>query len=174
MKTILIPALVLLSLPTFAAKIKNANCSDVTSINENVQPQYLAVIDGYDKTGKKVSEEIDMSGIVADSKNINAQCAKDKTTKIDSLRSDLKTNTASSTAINPTKAKCKDFVELGTEVQPVAVFWVAGHEGGGKLKKGEVDEEFLTQPIATLVEDCRTHPTASFYDRTKAWLKKRL
>lgn len=177
MKTILVPMLILFSVPAFAAKIKNANCSDMATLNENIAPQYLAVIDGYDKAGKKVSEEIDLGGIVSESKKVNAQCVKDKSAKVAAIRKDLKSasvSPATSATINPTKAKCKDFIALTEEVQPVAVFWVAGHNKSGKLSKGEVDEEFLARPIATLVEDCKTQPAASFYDKAKAWFKKHI
>lgn len=169
--------LILISGSAFAAKIKNANCSDMAKVSESVTPQYMAVIDGYDKAGKKVSEEVDMAGIVSDSKKVKEQCAKNKSAKLDAVKKDVKSTAETPTVaatLNPLNAKCREFVALGEDVRPVAVFWVAGHDKSGKLKKGEVDEEFLAQPIATLVEDCKSQPTASFYDRTKAWLKKHI
>lgn len=169
--------LLFVSSSAFAAKIKNAKCSDMAKISENVTPQYMAVIDGYDNAGKKIGEEIDMAGIVSESKKVTEQCAKNKAAKIETVKKDVKnTSVASTTAapLNPLNAKCKEFVALGEDVQPVAVFWVAGHNKSGKLKNGEVDEEFLAQPIATLVEECKAKPMASFYDKTKAWLKKHI
>ena len=177
MRVLLFPVLILASSSAFAAQIKNAKCSDMAKLNENITPQYMAVIDGYDKAGKKVSEEIDMAGIVSESKKVTEQCAKHKSSKIDNVKKDLKNSSAASATaapLNPLKAKCKDFVALGEDVQPVAVFWIAGHDKSGKLKDGEVDEEFLAQPIATLVEDCKAKPMASFYDKTKAWIKKHI
>ena len=176
MKLILITALFLSSIPAFSAKVRDAKCSDIAPGNEKITPQFLAVIDGYDKAGKKVSEEIDMENIVTDSKKVNAECAKDRTAKIDSIRKEIRNskvqNTAKTAAINPMKAKCEDFLLLGEEVQPVAAFWVAGHDKSGKLKKGEIDEEFLARPIVTLIEECKARPKTSFYEKTKAWIKK--
>lgn len=177
MKKMVVSALVLFTIPVFAAKMKDAKCSDVASLKDNVTPEYLAVIDGYDKSGKKVMEEVDMGGLVTESKMVNEQCAKDSSAKLANIRKDIKSNqpiTSTSSTLNPMKAKCKDFVALGEDVQPVAVFWVAGHDKSGKVKSGEIDEEFLERPVTTLVEDCKMNPKASFYDKAKAWFKKTL
>jgi acid stress chaperone HdeA len=178
MKKIVPVVMLMFSMPVLAAKIKDAKCSDFAGVNEKVSPEYLAVIDGYNKAGKKVSEEIDIADIVSESKKINEQCAQNKGAKIDKVRKDIKSASSAPTAagasLNPTKATCKDFIALGEELQPVAAFWVAGHDRSGKIKKGEVDEEFLSKPVATLIEDCKAQPTASFYDRTKAWLHTHL
>jgi acid stress chaperone HdeA len=173
MKNIIVPALILFSIPAFAAKVKDAKCSDMSTVNQNVMPQYMAVIDGYDKSGKKVGEEVDMESIVTESKNVNAQCAKDTSKRaFRKVIRDARVSNAPAVKMNPMKAKCQDFIALKEEVQPVAVFWVAGHDKSGKLKDGEVDEEFLERPITTLVEDCRAQPKASFYRKTKTWLKQ--
>jgi len=175
---LMIPSLAFLPLSALAANVKDAKCSDMAKINERVTPEYLAVVDGYDKAGRIVVEEIDVGDLVRESRQVNAQCARNGTQKIKVVRKDLKRNsTAAATAaktqtLNPAKAKCEDFVALGEEVQPLAVYWVAGHAKAGKIKGGEVDEEFLERPIATLVQDCKAQPTASFYDKTKAWFKR--
>lgn len=177
MKSIFIFILLFVSAQAFAAKVKDAKCSDLAMMNEKVTPEYLAVIDGYDNSGKKVSEEVDMAGIVTESKEVNQHCATNKSAAIKDVRKQLhakKTMPSTAAKLNPTKAKCQDFVALGEEVQPVAAFWVAGHDKSGKLVEGEVDEAFLDRPILSLVEDCKANPRASFYDRAKAWVDRRL
>jgi hypothetical protein len=160
-----------------AEKINNAKCSDITSkTNQNVTPEYIAETEGYNAAGQKVSEEIDMGEFLDRSKQVNQQCAKDQNAKIDlskkgSPEKSMSNNVGKKT-LNPNKAKCKDFLELDEAVQPVAVYWLAGNNKSGKLKTGEMDEMFLEQPVVDLVEDCKSHPTASFYSRTKAWIKK--
>ena len=176
MKKIIICALTFISVPALASKINDAQCSDIVGTTGDMIPRYFAIVDGYNKAGKKVSEEVDMGGIVSESKKVSDQCDKDKTAKIDQVRKNIETTavTKTSETMNPTKAKCKDFIALGADVQPVAAYWIAGHDKAGKLKEGVVEEEFLARPMFTLIEDCKNQPTASFYDRTKAWLKKRI
>jgi hypothetical protein len=166
----------LFALPSMGEKINDAKCSDLVSkTNQNVTPEYIAETEGYNAAGQKVSEEIDMGEYINRSKQINDQCAKDKTAKVDlTKKGPVETSMADNTGkkmLNPTKAKCKDFLELDEAVQPVAVYWVAGNNKSGKLKNGEMDEMFLEQPVVDLVRDCKSHPKASFYARTKAWVK---
>lgn len=182
MKTVLVSLLVLMSCPAFAAKVKNAKCADVATLNETVTPEYLSVVDGYNKAGKEVAEEVDLGGFVSESKQVSERCAKDHKAKLSAVRDAIQKSPSTSAEaskpsvakLNPTTARCSDFISLGEEIQPVAVFWVAGHEKAGKLRKGEVTEEFLERPIAELIDDCKSKPTASFYDRAKAWLKRKI
>ncbi len=168
--------LLLFATPALAAKINEATCSDIASKNnKNITPEYIAETEGFNSKGKEVFDEIDADDIVSQAKQVDAQCAKDLSAKVETVRKN-NPSVASSTQhkkINPLKSKCQDFVELGEDVQPVAVYWVAGHDKSGKLKKGgEFDEEFLEQPIVELVQDCKAHPKAPFYSRAKAWVKK--
>jgi acid stress chaperone HdeA len=186
MKFQIIVSILLLSLPAFAAKVNNPKCNELSGINEKYTPEYLAVVDGYNKAGKELGSEVDVGGIVTEANNVKEQCDKQKTAKIASVRKTVAKNTApknslqedidrkSKSTINPKNAKCQDFIALGEAYQPVAAFWVAGHSKTGKIKNGEVDEEFLEQPVATLVEECKAEPTASFYQKTKTWLKKHI
>jgi acid stress chaperone HdeA len=177
MKSYLIPFLIAVSIPAFGAKMKDAKCSDIANLKEVFTPRYLAVIDGYDKAGKKVSEEVDMGDIVTESKKVNEVCGENKSTSIDAIKKDYKasaTKNSDTKALNPMNAKCEDFVALSEETQPVAIFWVAGHDKTGKIKNGEIDEEFLSRPIATLIEECKKQPKVSFYEKAKNWLKKRV
>jgi hypothetical protein len=180
-KTILVSLIVLSSIPVWAAKINNPKCKDFVEISDKFTPEYLAVVDGYDKKGRETGDQVDVVGIVTESDKLKEECAKDKTATLKNVRKNLKkiaaTNppaVANTTRINPTKAKCSDFIALSEEYQPIAAFWVAGHSKSGKAKSGEVDEEYLEQPVATLIEDCKAAPTASFYEKTKIWLKKKI
>ena len=177
MKLLITSLLILLSSSAMAAKINEATCSDIASkTNKTVTPQYIAETEGFNAKGKEVFDEIDVNDIVSQAKQVDAQCAKDLSARVATVRkTPVKVVSSNSKYmnINPMKSKCKDFVELDEEVQPVAVYWVAGHDKSGKLKKsGEFDEVFLEQPITDLVQECKSHPTASFYSKTKAWVKK--
>jgi hypothetical protein len=186
MKPQIIIPILLMSLPVFAAKVSNPKCSELSGINEKFTPEYLAVVDGYNKAGKEVGSEVDVGGIVTESNNVKEQCDKQKTTKIAAVRKTVAKNSDAKNTlqqdidrkpkavINPIKAKCEDFLALGEVYQPVAAYWVAGHSKSGKIKNGEVDEEYLEIPVVTLIEDCKAEPTASFYQKTKTWLKKHI
>ncbi len=164
------------SLCAYGAKVSHPQCQDVVDIQEKVTPEYLAVLDGYNKAGKEVNE-VDLGGIVSESDKVKKECQSNKTAKVDTVRKNVAKNAAktpvdSKTVIAPTKAKCEDFLALEERVQPVAAYWVAGHSKSGQVKKGEVDEIFLERPVAALIEECKATPTASFYDKAKAWIKK--
>jgi acid stress chaperone HdeA len=177
MKLFFVSTMVLFSIPAFAINLKDPKCSELTTMKESVTPEYLAVIDGYDKAGKKLGEEVDVEGIVTDAKQVNEKCAGNKSAKIHEVRQDIRKSqsaTASKTTLNPKTAKCQDFLAMSEEIQPVAAYWVAGQTKSGKARTGDIDEVFLERPVATLVEDCKAQPKASFYDRTKTWLKKTL
>lgn len=186
MKTYLLLSIVsVLASPTWAAKIADPKCNDIITINDKFTPQYVAVIDGYDKNNKKLGEEIDVGGITKESSPLKQACQNQKTKSIKDVRKNVATTAAASTSpaastslppkINPVNATCEDFIALGEDYQPVAAFWVAGHNKSGKvIKKGEVTEEFLETPVLTLVEECRKNPKASFYSQAKTWFEKRL
>jgi len=178
MKTLIIP-LILLTTPVMAAKINEATCSDITSkTNKNITPEYIAETEGFNSRGKEVFDEIDTADIISQAKQVDAQCAKDLSAKVEVVRKNAPKSLASSDLhkkINPLKSKCQDFVELDEVLQPVAVYWVAGRDKSGKLEKGgEFDEEFLEQPVIDLVQDCKAHPKAPFYAKAKAWVKKHI
>ena len=188
-KTIAVSFIVLTSLPVWSAKITNPKCKDFVKINEKFTPEYMAFIDGYGRRGAVPAELVDVEGIVTESVQVKEECAKDKAAKVQTVRKGLmkpaKVGTAanslqgdidrkSKSTINLTKAKCTDFIALGEEYQPVAAFWVAGHSKTGKIINGEIEEEYLERPVATLIEECKAEPTASFYDKTKAWFKKHI
>ena len=132
---------------------------------------------------------VNIAGLVTESGKVKDECAKDKTAKVKTIRKAMMKTAKNSvpqntlqedidrkptSTINPTKAKCSDFIALDEQYQPVAAYWVAGHSKAGKVNKGEIDEAYLEQPVATLIEDCRAAPTASFYDKTKTWFKKHI
>jgi hypothetical protein len=181
---IMIPVM-LISAPVFAANVSNPKCSEMGKISDQYTPAYLAVVDGYNEKGKEVTSEVDMGGIVNESPSVKQSCNGKKTADIKSVRKDAGMGAKNSTAhtastvpvnskstINPLKATCQDFVNLDEVYQPLATFWVAGHTRAGKIKNREVDEEFLATPVVSLIQECKAKPTASFYDKTKIWLKK--
>lgn len=181
-KLLVMAILVSVAMPAWAAKVKNPNCKEMETVSDQYTPEYMAVVDGYNKAGKAEGEDLDVAGIVTESTQVKEVCNKMKSKSIDSVRkniakSDLKNKpaTTSKSQINPVKASCEDFLALDTEYQPVAAYWVAGHDKSGKaLKKGEVDEQFLAEPVLTLVEACKANPKASFYSQAKSWFGKRI
>jgi hypothetical protein len=181
-KLLVMAILVSVAMPTWAAKIKNPKCEEITTVKDQYTPEYMAVVDGYNKAGKKEGEVLDVSGIVTESTQVKEVCNKMKSKSIDSVRKDVakkdmknKTTKNMNSEINPVKATCEEFLALDTEYQPVAAYWVAGHDKSGKtIKSGEVDEAFLAEPVLALVEECRANPKASFYSQAKSWFSKRL
>jgi hypothetical protein len=172
-------SLFLLAVPVLAANVKSPQCKDLSGISDKYTPEYLAVVDGYNKAGEKIGTEVDMGGIVTESDGIKTECQKNANQKIDTVQKNMaptatgNVNTPKTTGtFNPKNAKCEDFVALGEDIQPVATFWVAGHSKSGKIKNGQVDEEFLARPVVSLIEECKAQPKASFYSKAKAWLKK--
>lgn len=179
MKNTAIALVLLSSLPVFAAKVSKPKCEDVVQINDKFTPEYMAVVDGYNKSGKDVGE-VDIGGIVTESESVKKECAKNTKISMTTVRKNIaktlekKEAKTPESMLSPTKAKCSEFLALDDRLQPVAAYWVAGHSKSGEVKNGEVDEVFLDQPVTTLVEECRSAPTASFYDKTKIWIKKRI
>jgi hypothetical protein len=173
-----ISMIILMAVPTWAAKVNQPKCDDIVQINDQFTPQYIALVDGYSKAGKKQGEEIDVAGIVTQSAQVKKNCQSQKTKPMASVRKDVSKSVAASSTpskINPVKASCEEFIALGEQYQPVAAFWVAGHDKSGKaVKDGEIDTEFIARPILTLVQDCKENPKSSFYARAKTWLAKRL
>lgn len=178
---IYLPVIILASASVYAAKITNPKCQDLNTLQEKFTPEYLAVVDGYDKAGKKTSEEVDMDGIVTASDGVQKECAKSAAKNVSKVRADVAKATQNANVsekpaskLNPLKATCQDFLSLDEQYQPVAVYWTAGYSKAGKARKGEVDEEYLERPVVALVEDCKLHPKESFYDRAKTWMSKHL
>ena len=58
MKKMIIPIILLLSAPTFGAQIKEATCFDLERVFENITPQFLALEDGYNRSGKKNDNQV--------------------------------------------------------------------------------------------------------------------
>jgi hypothetical protein len=132
----------LLSMSAHAVKIKDADCADLNSFNQSVVPEYLAVINGYNQSGKNAMEESDMEGISAETRSIVKQCSTNKQARIRDLRTaptTTKTSYANKENFNPLKAKCSQFLSLPKEVQPIAVFWIAGREKPDALRNGQVN-----------------------------------
>lgn len=189
-KVILVASITLSSMVVLAAKVSDPKCKDFVEVKEKFTPEYMAFVDGYDKRGKTPEDHIDVAGIVTESAKVKEECIKDKNAKLETVRKNVKEvvtktippkNTLqgdidrkSGANFNPIKANCTDFISLGEEYQPVAAFWVAGHTKSGKITNGEIDGEYLERPVATLVQECREQPTASFYDKAKVWFKNHI
>jgi hypothetical protein len=177
-KIFLLTIILITGSSAWAAKINNPKCNEVSNISDKFVPQYLAVVDGYSKSGGVTGEEVDIAGIVRNSTMVKQECGKQKAKALRSVQMDLAKSASSASTpatINPVKANCAEFIALSEEYQPVAVFWAAGHDAAGRsIRGGVVDEEFLGRPILTLVEDCKANPKASFYSKAKSWFAKRL
>ena len=189
MKLFLLASIILFSsAPSWGAMVNNPNCQDLVEVNDKFTPEYMAVLDGYSRRKVMTNEQLDIAGLVTESGKVKDQCAKDKTAKIQDVRKKIetaKTNAPANTlqedidrkpksTINPTKAKCSDFIALDEQYQPVAAYWVAGHTKAGKVSDGQIDEVYLEQPVTTLIEESKAQPTASFYQNTKTWFKKHI
>jgi hypothetical protein len=183
------------TIPALAAKVKNPKCKDFVEVQDKYQPEYLAVVDGYNKAGKEVDQVVDMDVLVTQARQVKDECNKNKSEPLARARkntnqairakdSSMPATEAARTAatptrtamssLNPRQAKCQDFLVLGEQYQPVAAYWVVGNSKTGSAKNGNVEEEFLERPVATLVQDCQANPTASFYDRAKNWVSKKI
>lgn len=180
----LLSAVLLFVTHSHAAVISDPKCKDLEQVKAGFTPQYLAVIDGFNKNGKEVADEVDVAGIVTESNKVTTACAKNKSAKVKQVRMDLKSAEAKNSStiaavptspnkklLNLNKAKCSEFIALGEELQPVAAYWVAGNTKKGHKHSGEIDEMLLERPVATLVEECTSNPTASFYEKAKTWFK---
>lgn len=71
------------------------------------------------------------------------------------------------------KITCEDFVGLDEALQPKVIAWAAGyHQGSTKPDKVMVDISGIEKVTPFVVEACKSDPKASFWDKTKAELKK--
>ena len=180
--TIISSFLLFVSSSALAAKINQATCSDLRLRNhKTVTPQYLAEIEGFNKNGKQVYDEIDTENIMNKSENIDIECAKDLFANVNTVRKASQAPSSalqgkkkySNTKIRPLQSNCEGFLKLDEELRPLAVHWIAGHEKFGKLSRhDEFDVTFLELPVSDLVAQCRAQPNSSFFSQTKAWLKK--
>lgn len=188
-----IVAISIFTIPGLAAKVKDPKCADVTEIKQNFTPEYLAVLDGYNSKGKLLDESYDMNGVLIEANHVKEVCGNSTDKTVANARTETKTrstkpadssvvalgaaaiDSANSTSkFNMKNARCKDFISLREEVQPIAAYYVAGKENAGKIKTGDIDEVFLERPIVQLVQDCTAKPEASFYSRAKTWTKAHL
>jgi acid stress chaperone HdeA len=182
MKNLIIILIITFADPTWAAaKLKDPNCTDVTQISERLIPQYLALVDGYKRAGKEVGR-VNLARIIRETENVVDQCNQNRVAKLSAVRRYIRVSNLPTTkwapsspaVISPTKARCHDFSALNENLQPVAIYWVVGYSRLGVTKNGEVDNLFFSQPIDTLVEECAAVPNASFYGRTRDWMKNRI
>ncbi len=176
MKKLILPVLILCSIPVFGARIENATCSDYATVSNTVTSRYLAFMDGYSKAGGEVIGPVDMGTFISESQKLDEQCLKNLNLKLSTLqkRMNKPETKATGNAISPLIARCEDFIALDKAARPVAAFWIAGYRRAGKIQSGVIGEDFLERPLLTLIEDCQEQPGASLYSKTKTWLQRAL
>ena len=165
-------SLLLISGPVVAAPMTNVTCKDYVEVTDNYRPQYLATIEGYDQSGKKVSEAVDLGGIVTESRSLVNKCRQMPTAKVHDVKSKHKAN--SGKKFNVTKSTCRDFIVLGEDVQPVAAYYALGYDKTGKLQGGIIETGYVQSPIADLVEVCKKEPKASFMTKAREWFRRHI
>lgn len=68
---------------------------------------------------------------------------------------------------------CEEFNGLDESLKPTVIAWAAGyHQGDKKPDKVVVNIDGIEKVTPFVVEACKAEPKASFWDKTKAELKK--
>jgi acid stress chaperone HdeA len=69
-------------------------------------------------------------------------------------------------ATKPKEMTCKQFLELGTEVQPRVVYWIDGFSRAGDVEE-DADVEEFERPIAVVVTECQKAPKSTVWEIVK-------
>jgi acid stress chaperone HdeA len=72
-----------------------------------------------------------------------------------------------------TKWTCEEFVAIGEEFKPKAIYWASAHAKGGKKHKSTVlNIEGTEKVIPIVIDECTQQPKATFWDKlNNAWHK---
>jgi hypothetical protein len=71
----------------------------------------------------------------------------------------------------PKQISCEEFLTLDEQVQPRAVYYVAGYNSAGNLTADEVETDVLVKPVAVgVLEDCKKEPKATLWSKIKSKL----
>ncbi len=71
------------------------------------------------------------------------------------------------------KWTCEEFVAIGEEFKPKAIYWASAHARGGKKHKANIlNIEGTEKVIPIVIDECTRQPKASFWDKlNNAWHK---
>ena len=67
-----------------------------------------------------------------------------------------------------TEWTCREFIALGDQYRPSAVYWASAYAKGGKPEASELDIDGTEQITPMIVQDCKKEPNASFWQKLKA------
>jgi len=68
--------------------------------------------------------------------------------------------------VNPETMTCEEFLALGEEVRPRAVYWIEGYsQSGEKVESVRIDA--FARPITTVVEECKKTPKETLWQKIK-------
>ncbi len=72
-----------------------------------------------------------------------------------------------------TKWTCEEFVAIGEEFKPKAIYWASAHARGGKKHKSNIlNIEGTEKVIPIVIDECTQQPKATFWDKLNtAWHK---
>ena len=63
---------------------------------------------------------------------------------------------------------CREFIALGHEYQPRAVYWASAYAQGGAPEASQLDMAGTEKITPGIVQDCEREPDSSFWQKLKA------
>ena len=70
--------------------------------------------------------------------------------------------------VKPETMTCEEFLALGEEIRPHAVYWIEGYEqSGAKVKAVRIDA--FTRPITVVVDECEKTPKETLWQKIKKY-----
>jgi hypothetical protein len=76
----------------------------------------------------------------------------------------------STKAVKPAKMTCEEFLSYDEVTQPQLIFLSEGLQGKGKSKDAVVDLDRINTLVPVVIEECRSEPKSSFWQKLKAHL----
>ena len=68
--------------------------------------------------------------------------------------------------VNPETMTCEEFLALGEEMRPRAVYWIEGYaQSGEKVESVRIDA--FARPITTVVDACEKTPKETLWQKIK-------
>jgi acid stress chaperone HdeA len=71
-----------------------------------------------------------------------------------------------------TEWTCREFIALGDQYKPNAVYWASAYAKGGEPEASELDIAGTEQITPGIVQDCEREPESSFWQKLKAAWEK--
>ncbi|MGB7934737.1 MAG: acid-activated periplasmic chaperone HdeA [Gammaproteobacteria bacterium] len=71
-----------------------------------------------------------------------------------------------------TQWTCREFIALGNQYKPKAVYWASAYAKGGEPEASELDIDGTEQITPGIVQDCEREPESSFWQKLKAAWEK--